>query len=144
MQFCRMMHRDSQNVLAWTYWVPGVHWCIKYGNQEDSASLRISALLLAVWPPALGSNRFWAPNPALIYWWPHGFQEYYTGLIWNTGFPTPFFYWINLMIVLISWTFLSRKEFFWKYLTFINQIKKYTLDFITYKLIISWHTFLIS
>ena len=49
---------------------------------------------LAVWPPAFentnGSNRFWAPNPTLIYWWPHGFQKHYTGLIWNSLFPTPF------------------------------------------------------
>lgn len=85
--FC-MMHRYSQNMLPQPCWIPGVQWWVKYSNKEDSASLRISALLLAVWPPAFkninGSNRFWAPNPTLIYWWLHGFQEYYIGLIWNS------------------------------------------------------------
>lgn len=102
MQFYRMMHRDSQNVLAQTYWIPGVQWRVKYCSKEDSASLRISALLLAVWPPALentkDSNRFWAPNPTLIYWWPHGFQEYYTDLLGIHFSLHPFFHWINLMI----------------------------------------------
>lgn len=46
------------------------------------------------------------------------------------SFLRPFFYWINLMIILISWIFLSRKEFFWKYLVLFNQIKKDAQDFI--------------
>lgn len=47
------------------------------------------------------------------------------------AFLRPFFYWINLMITLISGIFLSREEFFWKYLAFVHQIKEDAQDFVT-------------
>lgn len=82
----------------------------------NSASLRVSALLLAVWPPALeninGYNRFWTPNPTLITGDLMAFRSITEDLSGIHSFLCLFFYSINLMIMLISWIFLSKKGIF--------------------------------